>query len=195
MCSSGRASSEKALSLTLEFESRKLGRLDYAAPSKDSSIEKLAKILSPLLAWNDMPWSSRLQMLRSLWGFYTQNESLDWVGIYRRDPHKTNELIVSAYYGSPTPHERIPVEKGICGAAIREEQSVYVPDVKQDDRFLACSLTTKSELVVPIKNAAGESVAEIDIDCTETDGFSPQLVQYVEKTSREFSQYFEAKVS
>ena len=73
----------------------------------------------------------------------------DWVGIYLLSDSHTLKL--GPFRGEPSPHTVIPIESGICGAAVREKQTIVVPDVKADPRFLACSLRTRSEIVVPIK--------------------------------------------
>ena len=62
-----------------------------------------------------------------------------------------------------TPHTRIPLNQGICGAAASSGQTVVVDDVAKDPRYLACSLETKSEIVVPVF-AHGKVVGELDID-------------------------------
>lgn len=90
----------------------------------------------------------------------------DWVGIYLLEG---KELVVHNYLGAPTPHTRIPVGSGICGAAVAEEQTIVVPEVNADPRYLACSLETKSEIVVPIKGA--RIYGEIDIDSHTPDAF------------------------
>ncbi len=62
-----------------------------------------------------------------------------------------------------TPHTRIPLNQGICGAAASSGKTVVVDDVSKDPRYLACSLETKSEIVVPIF-VEGQVVGELDID-------------------------------
>jgi L-methionine (R)-S-oxide reductase len=62
-----------------------------------------------------------------------------------------------------TPHTRIPLNQGICGAAASSGKTVVVDDVKKDPRYLACSLETQSEIVVPIFTR-GKVVGELDID-------------------------------
>lgn len=83
-----------------------------------------------------------------------------WVGFYFLEG---DELVLGPYVGAPSPHVRIPLDKGICGAAVREGRTVNVPDVNADPRYLACSIETKSEIVVPIA-ADGRIFGEIDID-------------------------------
>lgn len=90
----------------------------------------------------------------------------DWVGIYLVEGP---ELVVHNYLGDPTPHARIPIGSGICGSAVAEEETIVVPDVSADPRYLACSLETKSEIVVPIKGS--RIYGEIDIDSHTPDAF------------------------
>jgi GAF domain-containing protein len=83
-----------------------------------------------------------------------------WVGIYLLDGE---ELVLGPFLGKPSPHTRIPLGRGICGAAATEKRTIIVDDVHADPRYLACSIETKSEIVVPIMN--GPTVlGEIDID-------------------------------
>ena len=83
-----------------------------------------------------------------------------WVGIYLLDG---NELVLGPFEGRPSPHARIPLGRGICGAAASEKATIIVDDVNADPRYLACSIETKSEIVVPIM-AGGDVLGEIDID-------------------------------
>jgi GAF domain-containing protein len=88
-------------------------------------------------------------------------DHFDWVGIYTLD--NSDELVLGPFLGKPSPHTRIPVGKGICGAAVRQRETVIVDDVNADERYLACSIETKSEIVTPIFKD-GNVVGEIDID-------------------------------
>jgi L-methionine (R)-S-oxide reductase len=92
-----------------------------------------------------------------------------WVGIYLLDG---DELVLGPYLGKPSPHTRIPLGKGICGAAATERATIIVDDVNADPRYLACSIETRSEIVVPIMNGAGV-LGEIDIDSDQTAAFGP----------------------
>jgi len=92
-----------------------------------------------------------------------------WVGIYLL---KGEELILGPYVGKPTPHIRIPLNQGICGAAASSGETVIVDDVSADPRYLACSLETRSEIVVPIKRQ-GRVLGEIDIDSDQPAAFTP----------------------
>lgn len=100
-----------------------------------------------------------------------------WVGIYLMDG--PDELVLGPYRGKPSPHTRIPLNQGICGAAASQKATVIVPDVNADSRYLACSLETKSEIVVPIMHR-GRCLGEIDIDSDQHDAFGPDDQQLLE---------------
>lgn len=90
-----------------------------------------------------------------------------WVGIYLLEG---DTLVLGPYVGQPSPHTRIPLDRGICGAAASSGRTIVVDDVDADPRYLACSLETRSEIVVPIK--AGDRVlGEIDIDSDQPAAF------------------------
>lgn len=91
-----------------------------------------------------------------------------WVGIYLMDG--PDELVLGPFRGKPSPHTRIPLNQGICGAAASQKQTVIVPDVNTDPRYLACSLETKSEIVVPIMHGS-RCMGEIDIDSDQPNAF------------------------
>lgn len=90
-----------------------------------------------------------------------------WVGIYLMDG---DELVLGPFLGKPSPHTRIPLNRGICGAAASQQAAIIVDDVNSDPRYLACSLETKSEIVVPIMRGA-DVLGEIDIDSDQPAAF------------------------
>jgi L-methionine (R)-S-oxide reductase len=106
-----------------------------------------------------------------------------WVGFYlieKGTPGEDPLLVLGPYVGAETPHKRIPLNKGICGAAVTQAQTVVVDDVNSDPRYLACSIETKSEIVAPIF-VNGSVVGELDIDSHIPAAFGPddrQLVEY-----------------
>ena len=109
--------------------------------------------------------TTAVRLLKDNLAYYT------WAGIYVLEG---DELVLGPYLGKPSPHTRIPLNRGICGAAASEKATFIVDDVNSDPRYLACSIETKSEIVVPILR--GEQVfGEIDVDSdrpaafTETD--------------------------
>jgi GAF domain-containing protein len=105
----------------------------------------------------------------------------NWVGFYMLEPGANPPMLVlGAFEGATTPHTRIPLNQGICGAAASSGQTVIVDDVSKDPRYLACSLETKSEIVVPVF-AHDRVVGELDIDSHFPAAFTPEhqhLVQY-----------------
>ena len=107
----------------------------------------------------------------------------NWVGFYMLEEPQDGQapmLVLGAFEGAMTPHTRIPLNQGICGAAASSGQTVVVDDVHQDPRYLACSLETKSEIVVPVF-AKGKVVGELDIDSHFPAAFGDQdrlLVEY-----------------
>src|SRR6201996_5303933 len=97
--------------------------------------------------------------------------SYNWVGFYMLDPEDSGVLVLGPFRGAPTEHVRIPVSQGICGAAVAQDATVIVDDVHSDPRYLACSIETKSEIVVPIR-VHGVAIGEIDIDSHDRAAFT-----------------------
>jgi L-methionine (R)-S-oxide reductase len=95
-----------------------------------------------------------------------------WVGFYMvaRDPY---EMILGPYQGLPTCTTRIPISAGMCGLAARERRTVVIPDVRTDPRYIACSPTVRSEIVVPLLD--GECVLGVlDVDSDDIDAFASE---------------------
>jgi GAF domain-containing protein len=90
-----------------------------------------------------------------------------WVGMYLLEG---DDLVLGPYRGAPSPHTRIPLGRGICGAAATAKATTIVDDVNADPRYLACSAATRSEIVVPIMRE-GRVLGEIDIDSNEPVAF------------------------
>jgi GAF domain-containing protein len=105
----------------------------------------------------------------------------NWVGFYMLEPGaKPPVLLLGAFGGAMTPHTRIPLNQGICGAAASSGKTIIVDDVSKDPRYLACSLETKSEIVVPIF-VKGQVAGELDIDSHFAAAFGSEdekLIQY-----------------
>ena len=104
-----------------------------------------------------------------------------WVGFYMLDENtRPPVLVLGPFQGAMTPHTRIPLHQGICGAAASTGKTVIVDDVAKDPRYLACSLETKSEIVAPIFRR-GKVAGELDIDSHFPAAFSGEdreLVEY-----------------
>ena len=114
----------------------------------------------------------------------------NWTGFYMLDPCDPETLVLGCFAGEPTPHVRIPVAQGICGAAVALGQTVVVDDVNADPRYLSCSIKTKSEIVVPIY-AKGKIVGEIDIDSHTPAAFTAIDRIFLEEAARIVGAYME----
>jgi L-methionine (R)-S-oxide reductase len=103
----------------------------------------------------------------------------NWVGFYLVDPADPGILRVGPFVGSFTPNARIPLNKGLCGAAATSGQTVVVHDVSTDPRYLAGSPMVKCEIVVPIF-AKNTLVAELDIESYFASTFNKSEQDFVE---------------
>ncbi len=88
------------------------------------------------------------------------SDGYNWTGYYMLHGE---HLEVGPYIGAETPHTKIELNSGICGAAVSQQKSIVVDDVHADPRFLACSISTKSEIVIPLMDG-DNCLGEIDID-------------------------------
>ena len=134
-------------------------RIDVIVDSTISTEEKLQKVC---------------QLLSDEIDYY------NWVGFYFKNGDK-NELKLGPYVGDATDHTIIPYGKGICGQVAESNETFVVPDVYAQDNYLACSIETKAEIVVPIfKN--GENIGQIDIDSHTINPFTDddtKLLDYI----------------
>ena len=108
----------------------------------------------------------------------------NWVGFYMLEAGtRPPVLVLESFVGAMTPHTRIPLNQGICGAAAATGETLIVDDVNADPRYLSCSIETKSEIVVPIF-ANGRVIGELDIDSHVPAAFGEQdraLCEYAAK--------------
>jgi L-methionine (R)-S-oxide reductase len=107
-----------------------------------------------------------------------------WVGVYRVEG---TDLVLAGWDGpAATEHTRIPIARGVCGQAARENRTVVVADVRVAPEYLACFLETRSEVVVPIR--AGERVVgEIDIDGNEVGAFDRSDAAFLDTVAARLS--------
>ena len=109
----------------------------------------------------------------------------DWVGFYFRNGDK-EELKLGPYAGAPTDHTIIPFGKGICGQVAVSNENFVVPDVQAKDNYIACSISVKSEIVVPLFKD-GKNIGQIDIDSNTPDPFSEEDERFLEYVNQEVS--------
>lgn len=103
----------------------------------------------------------------------------NWVGFYLVDPADPGVLLVGPFVGSFTPNARVPLDKGLCGAAATSRQVVVVQDVSKDSRYLSGSWMVKCEIVVPIF-VKKTLVAELDIESYFANTFTKPEQDFVE---------------
>jgi GAF domain-containing protein len=97
------------------------------------------------------------------------DDRFDWTGFYRVTA--PNLLKIGPYQGG---HGClvIPFDKGVCGAAARTGETQLVPDVDAFPGHIACASSTRSELVIPVRNGQGDLLGVFDIDSDQPDAFT-----------------------
>jgi GAF domain-containing protein len=117
---------------------------------------------------------------------YENFKYYSWIGVYIV---KGNELILGPWKGEQaTEHKKIPIGKGICGSAAESGKTEIISDVNSDKRYLSCFVTTKSEIVVPIKRD-GKILGEIDIDSDFKDAFTKKDKDFLEEIADMLSKH------
>ncbi|MFN0206991.1 MAG: fumarylacetoacetate hydrolase family protein [Planctomycetota bacterium] len=111
-----------------------------------------------------------------------------WTGIYRVEPDGT--LGLGPFRGKATEHTKIPVGRGVCGRAIASDATVVVDDVTTDPDYLACSIETRSEIVVPIR-VNGKPVAELDLDSDTPSAFDTNDRAFLESVAQLLGSFLE----
>lgn len=109
-----------------------------------------------------------------------------WVGLYLV---QGDMLILGPWKGKEaTEHTRIPLGRGVCGSAAQSGTTEIVDDVSKDKRYLSCFLSTRSEIVVPIKNG-NVVIGEIDIDSDKPAAFDAKDAAFLQKVAMYLSEY------
>lgn len=197
------------LKLPIFFEEKELGYLEYfggqqGKPASTTSFDldalQLSRHLAALFLVNeskkfDLEIERNLRILQ-----WIQNakqiapDLCNWIGVYFKESFllesASTDLILGPFMGEPTDHVRIPLDKGFCGMALREERVINVQDVRSDSRHIACSLSTRSELVIPLKDAFGKSIAELDIDSDRLAAFEPEVEEAFRAHADTFASLF-----
>ncbi|QDK77651.1 GAF domain-containing protein [Spirosoma sp. KCTC 42546] len=111
--------------------------------------------------------------LKEAFGFF-------WVGFYLK---KDDQLVLGPFQG-PIACTRIAFEKGVCGTAYTRKETILVPDVEQFPGHIACSSASKSEVVVPVFDQAGNVTMVLDVDSDQLNDFSEIDVVGLEQIAR-----------
>ena len=152
------------MALTPKELLQELQRYAAAAPTAKAVMEQIAKRLHENMA------------------------RYNWVGFYLVDPADAGFLIVGPYAGSFTPNVRIPLSRGLCGAAASSGQVVVVQDVSKDPRYLAGSNLVKSEIVIPIY-VKKKLAAELDIESYFADTFPKSEQDFIAGCAKLLADY------
>jgi GAF domain-containing protein len=102
----------------------------------------------------------------------------DWVGFYFKNGEK-EELKIGPYAGATTDHEIIPFGKGICGQVAVSNKNFVVADVSSQDNYIACSLSVRSEIVIPLF-VNNVNIGQLDIDSNTIDPFTHEDERFLE---------------
>jgi L-methionine (R)-S-oxide reductase len=136
------------------------------------------QVIKKLLETCPVPIALHLQYVVDV--IYEGFEKYSWVGIYLL---KGNNLVLVAWKGKQaTEHTTIPLGMGICGSAAKSGKTEIVDDVQKDKRYLSCFLSTRSEIVVPIKKC-NVVLGEIDIDSDRPTAFGKHDAMLLEKVA------------
>ncbi|WP_127714588.1 GAF domain-containing protein [Halobacteriovorax sp. HLS] len=171
------------------YEDELVGVIDLESDEKNffnekrlSDISELSKQIAPVLrsAHIDEELEYNLKVLEWVSGAKKLIPQIaDWIGVYFKTGYlagiESENLILGPFLGESTDHTLIPIEKGLCGLALREQRVVNVDDVHADSRHIACSLKTNSELIIPLTDRSGNYIAELDIDSNRKAAFSEEI--------------------
>lgn len=105
----------------------------------------------------------------------------NWVGVYALEGQT---LVLGPFVGAATDHTRIPVGRGVCGTAVAEERNQVIEDVRRLDNYLACSVETRSEIVVLIHEpGTGRILGQIDADGHAVGAFDASDEAFLEQVA------------
>lgn len=110
-------------------------------------------------------------------------DSYYWAGFYVVDPQRPEELVIGPYQGT-LGCLRIPVGKGVCGAAAQMRETVIVKDVHEFPGHIACDARSSSEIVVPVFDADGGLIGVFDVDSTAYGAFDETDARHLEAIMR-----------
>ena len=140
------------------------------------NLQNLQSKVTEIVSFSNETVENRLYSICKL--LETKVDYYNWVGFYFKNGNK-NELKLGPYVGAHTDHTIIPFGKGICGQVAISNETFVVPDVAAQDNYLACSISVKSEIVVPIF-INGENIGQIDIDSDTANPFTELDERFLE---------------
>tara|TARA_R110000868_G_scaffold42681_3_gene144034 strand:+ start:378 stop:1013 length:636 start_codon:yes stop_codon:yes gene_type:complete len=165
----------------LTFDGKSVGQLIVEESVSESNATEFAHHAAAIVHAGEEKVDDMLAVLA--WLRQVQNispELFNWVGVYFKASYLLGEdstdLVLGPFIGASTSHTRIPIDRGLCGLALSEERIINQADVHEDPRHIACSITTKSELVIPLPMVSKSGFfAELDIDSNTKAAFNLEL--------------------
>jgi L-methionine (R)-S-oxide reductase len=145
------------------------------------------ELLREFQEWSRTASTPKTLMERISQHLHEKMTKYNWIGFYLVDPVNSGFLVVGPFVGSFTPNSRIPLDKGLCGAAAKSGQVVVVDDVQKDLRYLSGSTMVKSEIVVPI--IVNKLVAVLDVESYFPSTFNQSERQFVEASAAVVGRY------
>ena len=131
---------------------------------KKQRYQRIIVQLQDLLNATDDP-ISRMATVSAL--LYHKMRHFFWIGFYRL---RDGQLLVGPYQGTVA-CQTLAKDTGVCWACVNRNKTILVPDVSQFPGHIACDSRSKSEVVIPVRNAAGQVVAVLDADSDELDTY------------------------
>lgn len=184
----------------ISYEGKVVGVIDieseyknFFTPERIKEVEELSRQVAPVLRQAHIEEELDYNLKVLTWVNEAKKkipEVADWIGVYFKTEYisgeKSSNLVLGPFIGESTDHTIIPIEKGLCGLALREERVVNVKDVHADSRHIACSLKTNSELIIPLTSASGDFVAELDIDSNSPAAFTTEIEELMKEHCKSF---------
>ncbi len=133
-------------------------------PKLAGRYNRIAKQLAELFLKNEDP-IARMATICAL--LHHKMPSFFWTGFYRLE---NGQLVVGPYQG-PLACAVLPGPEGVCWAAVQKKKTLIVADVHAFAGHVACDERSKSEIVVPVKEPAGNIIAVLDVDSDQLDSF------------------------
>ena len=149
--------------------------MDLAASSPVMDYEELAGRIAALVEGEDDPVALMATIACEVHHF---DPRFDWTGFYRV---VAPELLKIGPYQGGHGCLTIPFSKGVCGAAARTGEIQLVDDVDAFPGHIACAASTRSELVLPVRNKSGEVIAVFDIDSDQPAAFAHEDARALQK--------------
>jgi GAF domain-containing protein len=141
---------------------------------KETRYQRIVQQLEELLQKTDFLYA-RMATVNAL--LYHKMDNFFWVGFYLL---VNDELTVGPYQGSLA-CQVLKKNSGVCWAAINEQKTMIIPDVTQFPGHIACDARSKSEIVIPLKNANNKIIGCLDIDSDKLSTFDETDATYLEK--------------